>query len=176
MFESVNWHEIFTPDTPLLEIIVRGTVIYIALVILLRVILKRQSGTLSVTDLLVIVLIADAAQNAMSADYSSIPDGILLVATIIGWSYVLDWLGFHVKFVQRMLVPPPLPLIKEGRLLRRNMRRELVTEEELNVQLREQGVDDIKKVKEALMESDGRISVVCYDGPEQNSAPEKRAV
>lgn len=174
MFESVNWHKVFTPDTPLVEIIVRGTIVYVALVILLRVILKRQSGTLGLTDLLVLVLIADAAQNAMSDDYSSITDGILLVAVIMGWCYALDWLGFHFKIIHRLLVPPPLPLVKEGRMVRRNMKQELVTEEELMTQLREQGVEDLSKVKVARMESDGRISVVCYDGPAQNGAPEKR--
>lgn len=177
MFSSIDWRKMFMPDTPLLEIFVRGTVIYIALVILLRVILKRQSGTMGVTDLLLVVLIADAAQNAMAGDYKSITDGILLVAVIIGWSYALDWLGFHFKTIRRLLVPPPLLLVKNGRMLRRNMRQELVTEEELMVQLREQGVEDVKKVKEAHMESDGRVSVICYDGPPENGgASEKRMV
>ncbi len=176
MFENVDWHKVFMPDTPLLEILVRGTVVYVALVVLLRVILKRQSGTLGITDLLFVVLIADAAQNAMSDDYSSIADGILLVAVIIGWSYLLDWLAFHFKGVHRLLIPAPLPLVEHGRMLRRNMKQELVTEEELMVQLREQGVEDLSKVKVARMESDGRISVVCYEGPQQNGAPEKRGI
>ncbi|MFL5593175.1 MAG: DUF421 domain-containing protein, partial [Gemmatimonadaceae bacterium] len=82
MFDQVDWHSVFTPKTPLLEVFVRGTAVYLALFLLLRLILKRQSGTVGVTDLLVVVLIADAAQYAMSGGYESVPDGLLLVGTI----------------------------------------------------------------------------------------------
>jgi uncharacterized membrane protein YcaP (DUF421 family) len=133
---------------------------YLALFFLLRVILKRQAGTLGMTDLLLITLLADASQNGMAGDYKSLPDGIVLVATIIFWSYALDWLSFKSPRFQRLIEPPPLPLIKNGQLLRRNMRRELITEADLMGQLREQGISDISKVKEAYIESDGRISVV----------------
>ena len=74
-FGNVNWHDVFVPDTPLLEIFVRGTIVYLAIFALLRFVLTRQSGNLGVTDLLVIVLIADAAQNAMASEYKSVPDG-----------------------------------------------------------------------------------------------------
>lgn len=89
MFDAVDWRSVFVPKTPLLEIVVRGTVVYLILFAMLRF-GKRQTGSLSVTDLLVLVLIADASQNAMAGDYKSVPDGILLVATIIFWSFALD--------------------------------------------------------------------------------------
>ena len=133
---------------------------YLALFFLLRVILKRQAGTLGMTDLLLITLLADASQNGMAGDYKSLPDGIVLVATIIFWSYALDWLSFKSPRFQRLIEPPPLPLIKNGQLLRRNMRRELITEADLMGQLREQGISDISRVKEAYIESDGRISIL----------------
>jgi uncharacterized membrane protein YcaP (DUF421 family) len=107
-----------------------------------------------------ITLLADASQNAMAGGYNSIVSGIVLVCTIIFWSYFLDWLGFRVPWFGRLVEPAPLPLIKRGKLLRRNMRHELITEEELMSQLREQGLDDFAKVKEAYIESDGHISVV----------------
>ncbi len=157
---SIDWESIFLPDTPLIEIIVRGSVMYLALFILLRVVLKRQAGTLGITDLLLITLIADASQNGMAGDYKSIPDGILLVATIVFWDYALDWLGFKFPAFRRLIESPPLPLIKNGEMLRRNMRKELITREELMEQLREQGVSELSKVKEAYMESNGRISVI----------------
>ena len=156
----IDWRTIFLPDTPLIEIILRGSVMYLALFILLRLILKRQAGTLGMTDLLLITLLADASQNGMAGDYKSLPDGIVLVATIIFWNYALDWLSYKSSRLQRLIEPPPLPLIKNGQLLRRNMRRELITEADLMGQLREQGLSDISKVKEAFIESDGRISVI----------------
>ena len=158
--DSMDWKSIFSLDVPLLEIILRGSVMYISLFVLLRVVLKRQAGSLGMTDLLLITLIADASQNAMAGEYRSLPAGIVLVSTIIFWSFAFDWLSYRFPWFNRLTEPPPLPLIKNGKLLRRNMRRELITEEELMSQLREQGLDDVGKVKEARMESDGHISVV----------------
>jgi uncharacterized membrane protein YcaP (DUF421 family) len=163
-FNSVDWHAVFVPKTPLLEIVVRGTLVYLALFLLLRLVLKRQSGTVAVTDLLVVVLIADAAQNAMADDYRSVPDGLLLVATIVFWSYALDWLGYRFRWLGRFIHPPPLELIRDGKVLWRNLRKELVSLDELKSQLREQGIEDIAHVKAARMEGDGRISVVSNDG------------
>jgi uncharacterized membrane protein YcaP (DUF421 family) len=157
---NIDWKAVFLPDTPLLEIILRGSVMYLALFILLRVILKRQSGTLGITDLLLITLLADASQNGMAGNYQSLPDGIVLVTTIIFWDYALDWLSFKSTRFQRLIEPPPLLLIKNGQLLYRNMRKELITEADLMEQLREQGISDIAKVKEAYMESDGQISAI----------------
>lgn len=167
----MDWNSIFLPDIPLLEIILRGSVMYITLFILLRIVLKRQTGSLGMTDLLLITLIADASQNAMAGGYNSIVSGIVLVCTIMFWSYLFDWLGFKYPWFARLVEPAPLPLIKDGKPLRRNMRRELITDEELMSQLREQGLDDFGKVKEAYIESSGHISVVPY---EQKHHPKAR--
>lgn len=156
----MDWKSLFSFDVPVFEIILRGTVMYISLFILLRVVLKRQAGSLGMTDLLLITLIADASQNAMAGEYKSIPAGIVLVSTIIFWSYAFDWLSYKFPWFNRLTEPSPLSLIKDGKLQRKNMRRELITEEELMSQLREQGLDDVDEVKEAYMESDGHISVV----------------
>lgn len=157
---DINWEAIFVPDITLIETVVRGSIMYLALFILLRVILKRQAGTLGITDLLLITLLADASQNGMAGDYKSISNGIVLVATIIFWDFALDWLSYKSPGFQRLIEAPPLLLVKNGQLLRRNMRKELITDEDLLMQLREQGISDISKVKEAYMESDGHISVV----------------
>lgn len=170
---AVDWAQIFKPDTSPLEIFVRGSIVYLALFSLLRFVLRREAGTVGMSDLLVVVLIADAAQNAMAGNYNSVPDGILLVATIVFWSFALEWLGYHVPWIGRIVHPPPLPLVRDGRLLRQNMRRELITEEELMSQLRQQGVEDLAMVRTACMEGDGRISVIKRNG-EEHKAPERR--
>jgi len=174
MFSPIDWSTIFIPETPLLEIFVRGTIVYLAIFALLRFVLVRQAGSVGITDLLVVVLVADAAQNAMGGDYRSIPDGILLVATIIFWAYALDWLGYHFPSLQRWIFPPPLPLVKDGKMLSRNMRRELISKEELMTQLRLQGVEDLSQVRTACMEGDGRISVVTYDSAETGRNEDQR--
>lgn len=168
----MNWSELFSFDIPLLEIIIRGTAMYWALVILLRVVLKRQAGELGMTDLLLITLLADASQNGMAGDYKSIPDGIILVATLIAWNFIFDWLNYHSKFFHRLIEPKPLPLIIQGKPLHKNMRREYITLSELKEQLREQGIDNMNQVKKAVMESDGQISVIEYEN--QHHEPIKR--
>lgn len=174
MFDPVDWQHMFLSDTPLLEIFLRGSIMYLALFIMLRCILKRQAGGVGISDILVIVLIADASQNAMADDYHAIPDGIVLVLTIIFWNYTLDWLGYHVPFISKLIDPPALPLIKNGRMLKTNMRSELISREELLSMLREQGVDAVAKVKTACMESDGKLSVIIYE-PEERTKAQQRA-
>lgn len=166
-----DWQAVFIPSVPALELVLRGTLIYLLLFALIRFALQRVAGTLSMTDLLMVVLIADAAQNAMADGYKSVTDGLILVGTIIFWNVALDWLGYRFPVLQRFVHPPPLLLVKNGQLLRRNMRRELITEEELMNQVRLQGVDDLAQVKGAYMEGDGRISVIKQDSPTGNAPP-----
>lgn len=172
----IDWSHVFRPDLPTFEIVVRGTVMYLALFFLLRIVLKRQSAGLGVTDLLVIVLIADAAQNGMAGNYTTVPDGVLLVATIVAWAWILDWASFHVRAVERFLRPRRLLLVHDGDVLWTNMRRELVTMAELESQLRLQGIDDVRTVATAYMEPDGRISVITDDHERHDPAPESPAV
>lgn len=78
----------------------------------------------------------------------------------MGWNYALNALSFRIPLVERLLSPPALPIVKDGRILVRNMRREFLTQEELRTCLREHGVEDIADVRFAYVEGDGSISVV----------------
>jgi uncharacterized membrane protein YcaP (DUF421 family) len=164
---------ILLPDTPLLEIVIRGTLTYFFLFTILRLTLNRSSSSIGMTDLLVIVLIADAAQNAMAADYKSWTDGALLVATIVAWAYGLDWLAYrYPKTLGRFVHPKPRELVRDGRKVQHNLDRELISEEELMTQLRLQGVQDISEVKLAAVEGNGEVSVIKREGgEEQQKAP-----
>lgn len=171
---DVDWGTVFLPGTPILEIVVRGTAVYLALFILLRFVVKREVGSLGLTDILMIVLLADAAQNAMGDDYRSISDGLLLVATIVFWSSALDWVAYRSPLLRRLLRPRAVQIIRDGRILRKNLEREKVSEEELIGELRTHGCDDIGKVRAAYIESDGMISVISRGG-EIDKPPRKRA-
>src|SRR5215203_3332561 len=126
-----DWGSVFILDTPLLEIVLRGSIMYLALFALLRLVLKREAGAVGITDLLVVVLLADAAQNGMADDYRSVPDGIVLLGTIVFWSWGLNWLGYRLPVVQRLGHPPALPLIRDRRVLGRHLEQELLTDDEL---------------------------------------------
>lgn len=169
---GVDWHETFVLDTPILETVLRGSVVYLALFTLLRLVLQRESGGVGITDLLVIVLIADAAQNAMAGSYTSVPDGLLLVTTIVGWDYLLNRLAFRFTPVRRFVHPGALRLVEDGRLLEENMRREYITEEELMSQLRHQGFDDLAGIRAVYIEGDGRFSVLQDRGGRSTRTPE----
>ncbi|PTU31560.1 DUF421 domain-containing protein [Stenotrophobium rhamnosiphilum] len=156
---GIDWHALFVPNTTLAEVIIRGTLIYLLLFFLMRF-MRREAGQIGIADVLVVVVIADAAQNGMAGPYNSITEGVVLILTITFWDYALDWLGYHVPVFGRLIHPKPLPLIKDGRMLLRNMRRELITQEELQSRLREEGVEHMHEVKNCYMEGDGRISVI----------------
>jgi uncharacterized membrane protein YcaP (DUF421 family) len=96
----------------------------------------------------------------MSSSYTSITDGIVLVATIVGMSFLFDWLGFHVSFMRRFVHPDRKPLVVDGRIIRRTLNEELMTEDELMSQLRLSGTELIQDVKAAYLEGNGEISVI----------------
>lgn len=148
------------PDVSLFETIVRGIILYLFIFVLLRVVLRGRTSAVTVSDLLVLVLIADAAQNAMAAEYKSITNGVVLVATIVLTSFTMDWLAFRFASIRRFVHPEHKPLVVDGRVLRRTLNEELMTEEELMTQLRLNGVEDPSEVKAAYLEGNGAISVI----------------
>lgn len=172
---QIDWHSVFVPTVNLAEIFLRGTVVYLFLFFLLRI-MRREAGALGISDLLVVVLIADAAQNAMASEYKSITEGVVLVATIAFWDYSLDWLSYRFPKIQRLLRPPPLLLIKDGRMMRQNMRKEMITEEELKGLLREEGIEDVAEVKKCYLEGDGHISVIKKNPKGDDRGKPKRIV
>jgi uncharacterized membrane protein YcaP (DUF421 family) len=172
----VNWDELFRLTVSPAELIVRGTLTYWFIFILFRVLLRRSVGSVGMADVLLLVLIADAAQNAMAGEYKSLTDGAILVGTIIGWNVALDWLVFRFPKVGKLVEPRPLPLIDHGRINRRSLREEFLAEDELMAKLREQGVERVEDVKRATMESDGAVSVIRFEQGEARPPPHRHAV
>lgn len=128
---TVDWNSMFVPALGIAEILIRGTLIYLILFVVLRFMARRQAGHFGPADMLVIVLIADAAQNALGKDYRSVTEGVLLVLTIVGWDYVLDWLAWRYPALRNIIKAPPIKLVENGRVVEANLDRELLTEDEL---------------------------------------------
>ncbi len=163
VFFQVDWQEVFLPHTSILELGLRGSLVYFAVVAILRFMPSRQVGGVGIADLLVVVLVATAAQDAMATDDSSITGGLVLVITIIGWSYLFNWVSYKVPRLQRFLNPSPLLLVKDGEVFNQNMETGLINKRELMSQLRQQGVHSLNEVDRAYIEGDGRISVFTKD-------------
>jgi uncharacterized membrane protein YcaP (DUF421 family) len=159
---TVDWHALLVPSGSVVELVLRVSLMYLLILAGFRV-FRREAGSLSVSDLLVVVLIADAAQNGMAGEYRSLTEGMIAVATIFLWNYALDWLAYRSRTVHWLLHPPPLVLVRNGQVQARNLRAELITKGDLLEQLREQGIADIRQVRTCHLESDGRISVVRAD-------------
>lgn len=156
-------------------LVLRGTAMYWFLFLLLRFVLRRDIGSIGVADVLLLVLLADAAQNAMAGGYESVTDGCILVATIAGWNWLLDLASYRFPAMRRFLEAQPMPLVKNGKLMHRNLRQEMISRDELMAKLRENGLERLDQVKLATMESDGEISVVKNEGaPSGQAASAKR--
>jgi uncharacterized membrane protein YcaP (DUF421 family) len=156
----MDWHEIFGITVSPWELAIRGTAMHFFLFVLFRVVVRRRVGSIGMADILVLVIVADAAQNGMSGEYKSVTEAFILVSTLIGWNMLIDWLTFRVPRLQSILEPPPLLLIDKGRILHRHLRHEFVSEDELKSKLREHGVSDAREVDKAYMEPDGQVTVL----------------
>lgn len=166
----MNWDEIFGLHSVLFEPVLRGTVMYLALFVLFRVVIRRRVGAVGMSDILLVVIIADAAQSGLSGEANSITDALLVVGTIFFWNWFIDWLNFNVPALKSVLEPPPLPLIENGRIVRRNLRHEHVTMDELQSKLREHGVTHASQVEKAFMEPDGEVTVIKKKPPRQTAS------
>ena len=146
MQATIDWRTLLVPTGSVFELVLRATVMYLLILAGFRI-FRRDAGSLSVSDLLVVVLIADAAQNGMAGEYKSLTEGVVVVTTIFAWNYILDWMSYRSRFVNWLLHPPSLLLVRNGQIQYRNLRSQLITRENLMEQLREQGVESIERVK-----------------------------
>jgi uncharacterized membrane protein YcaP (DUF421 family) len=161
---NVDLGELLVFSLPIGEIVLRGSVVYWFLFVLFRVVARRDIGAVGLADVLVVVIIADAAQNAMAGGYETISDGLVLISTIVFWNLTVDWLSYQFPSFRRVAQPATLLLVDRGRILHRNLRQELMSAEDLMAKLREKGVERPEQVKRAYMESDGTITVIKRGG------------
>ena len=156
---SINWIELLSFSISPIEIVLRGSTIFWFLFLIFRF-LRRDLGNVGISDFLLVVIVADASQNAMAGDGKSLADGLLLISTLIFWNYLTDYLSYKWPLMRTFTQAESLVLYKDGRMNRKNLRREYITKEELLAKLREQGIEDFAGVKEMRLESDGEISVI----------------
>lgn len=142
------------------ELMIRGTAMFWFLLLIFRFVLRRDMGDVGVSDFLFVVILGDAAQNAMIGDGTSLIDGMVLIGTLVAWNFLLDWLGYRVPAVERFVSGRRLCLVRHGRMQRRAMRREYISEEDILAKAREQGLEDLTQVRQMYLETDGQISVI----------------
>jgi uncharacterized membrane protein YcaP (DUF421 family) len=168
---SVQWDKLFVFTISPIELFIRGSVVYLFILVLMRV-LRREPGTVGIADLLMVVLIADASQNAMAGEYHSVLDGIVLILTIVFWNFIMDWLTLRSPVIERLTYPAPISLFENRKMNGINMKKQFVTHAQLLSMMREHGIDDLSRVKAIFMEGSGHVSVIPIENSEQGHGDE----
>jgi uncharacterized membrane protein YcaP (DUF421 family) len=154
------------------ELVLRSALIYFALLAALRIFGKREVGQFTLYDLVLVLLVANAVQPAMTGPDSSLTGGVVIIVTLVLLNFVVGRLD-RIGLFHRLLEPEPTLIVRDGRYLARNLRREGVEREEVETASREHGLDDVSKVEMAVLEPDGTISIV---GRDSNVVHTKRRV
>ncbi len=144
----------------ILDIVLRSAVVFIVVLAGLRLLGKRHVAQLSIVDLVLILLISNAVQNAMVGSDVSLIGGIVAAVTLMVMSYLITLILYRVRGAEKFFEGTPTLLIHNGRMIREHLEKEKITEEELERVIREHGIEGVTDVKAAVMEPDGTVSVI----------------
>ena len=153
----------FDFGTPWWQIVARTLLVYAAVLIGLRVMGKRQIGQMNLADLVVILLIANAVQNAMVGPDVSLPGGVLAAMTLLVANFGVTRILARSSFAERLVEGSPTILVKDGEYVDEHLRHEAVNRDEVAMAIREHGIADASGVRVAYLEPDGTISVIAMD-------------
>lgn len=157
--------EVFSHPTPLGMLIIAGktTIIYLFLVAGLRLLGKRELGQMNIYDLVLIIILANAVQNAMVGDDNSLVGGLVAAITLLILNRLFTLAMARSTRLEHFMVGGPLIILNHGELLTDRMRREGITREQVLAALREHGLEKIDEARMCVLEVDGTISVVPKD-------------
>jgi len=159
--------------TPWYEILLRTFVVYVTVLVLLRVAGKRELGQMTPFDLVVILVIANAVQNAMTGGDNSLTGGILAASTLTIVNIAVGRWGSYIPFFRRLVASEPRLLLRDGKPIPGAMSSERVDLQELQMAAREHGIDDLKDVTAAVLEEDGSISIIPKEGTKIHRIPRR---
>jgi len=154
------WHNLFVPDLSVAEKIIRPVCVYIFLIVAVRAAGRRELAQLNSFDLVVLMMLANTVQNATIGNDNSMIGGLIGVSALLGVNWMVTRFLYRHPAVDRLLEGGPVELIRDGRVLRRQLERETITEEELLEAVRKQGLRNAADVDRAVLETGGTISVV----------------
>lgn len=153
--------DLFRNEAPITELVARAAIFYFMLIFLKRLAPRRASGRISHTDIIFTILLVEPAARSLG-DSASILDAFIQITTFVGCHVILNFATFHWRWLENLLDRPPVKVIEDGKLLRANMARELISKRELLANLREEGCQ-LKDVKCAQLEGDGELSVITKE-------------
>ena len=150
----------WTLTTPVYELLLRGTCIYFFMFIIMKIWGKKHLGEMAAFDFILLLFISEAVQNSLVDDDKSIWGGIIIIVTFLFWNSLINKLTFKYKKLEKLLDGEPQVVIKNGVVNTALLRKEKITDQELFEALRQEGVDDLHKVKKGTLETNGHLSVI----------------
>jgi uncharacterized membrane protein YcaP (DUF421 family) len=163
LFSSPMLRDMFVLGVPILEKVLRPWLVYVFLIVGLRLAGKRGLAQLNTFDLIVLLTLSNTVQNAIIGDDNSVTGGVIGATSLLVINYVVIRFLFRRMRLDRFLEGSPTPLIEGGRLVRKNLERELITEAELASAAHRQGFRDLSEVERAIIEAGGSIAFIGKD-------------
>lgn len=158
---------------PMLEIVLRTAVVYAVVLIGIRLAGKREVGQMTPFDLVLLLLIANAVQNAMTGPDTSVVGGIVAAVTLLLLNAAVNRLVWKNRKVRKAIEGSPTILVRHGSMVEKNLEKEKVTADSLMQALREHGIATISDVSIAVLEIDGSISVLKNDEVPSTAQPHR---
>jgi uncharacterized membrane protein YcaP (DUF421 family) len=140
----------------------RASLVYFFLLLVVRVLGKREIGNTSAIDLIVALILGEVVDEIIYGDVT-ILQGVIAIVVVAIWHLVNSWASFKSEFIDKLTGAPPTVMVKSGEIQRKNLARERLNEDELFSELRMMGVEDVKEVKQATLEPNGTISVLLEE-------------
>lgn len=141
-----------------LEVVLRATLIYFFAQVVMRLIGRKELGRYSNFDVALLFLVTVALRRSMVRDDDSLTTAFVALATLGAWDRFFSWLSSRSRKAAQVLEGTPVELVRDGKLLERNMRKSLISKEELLSRLRSQGTESLRRVRAAYMEPDGKVT------------------
>jgi uncharacterized membrane protein YcaP (DUF421 family) len=143
-----------------MDLVFRAAAIFVLILIVTRIIGRRELSTLEPFDLILLVVIGDLVQQGVTQNDYSVTGALIVVATIALMTVATSWLNFRFRPLRRVIEGEPIVLVENGRPIERNLRRERVTLEELGESARLHQVESLDDVRLAVLETNGAISII----------------
>lgn len=156
--QPIDWQSMWSPEMNPLEVVLRATLIFFFAQLVMRLIGRKELGRYSNFDVVLLFLVTVALRRSMVKDDDSLTTAFLALATLGAWDRFFSWLSSRSRKAARVLEGTPVELVRDGKLLERNMRKSLMSKEELLSRLRSQGTESLRKVRAAYMEPDGKVT------------------
>ena len=152
-------HDILVPELPLIEKIIRPIIVYFFLLLLIRFGGKRELGSMTAFDIIVLLVLGNAVQNAIIGEDYSLSGGLIDATVLMFCNYIMVRFSYRSARVQRLVEGTPTLLVRNGKMVVKNLAKEAITEDELRAKLCQRGFEELAEVRLAILETDGTLSV-----------------